>query len=60
MDEARELQKNLRKLMEGGDLDAVTLSDGKNIIREAIQEAFLIFADFFGTFLGNFSSSYIG
>ena len=33
VDEARELQKNLRKLMEGGDLGAVTLSDGRNVIR---------------------------
>ena len=36
VDEARELQKNLRRLMEGGDLGAVTLSggeNGKNVIR---------------------------
>ena len=34
VDEARELQRNLVKLMEEGDLDAVTLSDGKNVIRD--------------------------
>ena len=33
VDQARELQNNLRKLMEGGDLGAVTLSDGRNVIR---------------------------
>ena len=33
VDEARELQRNLVRLMEEGDLDAVTLSDGKNVIR---------------------------
>ena len=34
MDEARELQRNLVRLMEEGDLDAVTLTDGKNVIRD--------------------------
>ena len=34
VDEARELQRNLVRLMEEGDLDAVTLSDGKNVIRQ--------------------------
>ena len=34
VDEARELQRNLMRLMEEGDLDAVTLSDGKNVIRD--------------------------
>ena len=33
VEEARELQRNLVRLMEEGDLDAVTLSDGKNVIR---------------------------
>ena len=33
VDEARELQRNLVRLMEEGDLDAVTLTDGKNVIR---------------------------
>ena len=33
VEEARELQRNLVRLMEEGDLDAVTLTDGKNVIR---------------------------
>ena len=43
VEEARELQRNLVRLMEEGDLDAVTLSDGKNVIRE--EEILLPFED---------------